>query len=89
MSRYVLPSPRKNFDKYRILEKYSHTLKASDYKDPILVIEADDDETLCQIPLNPMPDGTCRTIKKQYQNSSLANFTRRGGVRSDGSCRCV
>ena len=32
-----------------------------------------------QIPINPMPDGTCRTIKKQYNRSSIANFTRRGG----------
>ena len=26
-----------------------------------------------------MPDGTCRTIKKQYNRSSIANFTRSGG----------
>ena len=31
------------------------------------------------IPFNPMPDGTCRTIKEQYHKNSLANFTR-GGV---------
>jgi hypothetical protein len=27
-------------------------------------------------PINPMPDGSCRTIKAQYQQSSLANFIR-------------
>ena len=32
------------------------------------------------IPFNPMPDGTCRTIKAQYGNSSLANFLRGGGT---------
>ena len=31
-------------------------------------------------PLNPMPDGTCRTIKSQYQNSSMANFIRKGSM---------
>lgn len=79
MPRYVLQSPRRNFDKYRISEKYSPTLKASDYKDPILAIETDDDETLCQIPLNPMPDGTCRTIKANYYKVSYANLIRNGG----------
>lgn len=32
------------------------------------------------IPMNPMPDGTCRTLKAQYQQSSLANFIRGGGM---------
>ena len=31
------------------------------------------------IPLNPMPDGTCRTIKAQYYKNSLGNFIRGGG----------
>lgn len=31
------------------------------------------------LPLNPMPDGSCRTVKAQYQQSSLANFIRSGG----------
>ena len=30
------------------------------------------------IPLNPMPDGTCRTIKNQYFKNSLANFESHG-----------
>ena len=37
-----------------------------------------------QIPMNPMPDGTCRTIKSQYQQNSLANFLRRGGYGATG-----
>ena len=36
------------------------------------------------IPMNPMPDGTCRTIKAQYQQSSLANFIRGGGYGATG-----
>lgn len=32
------------------------------------------------IPLNPMPDGTCRTIKAQYHKNSLGNFIRGGGM---------
>jgi hypothetical protein len=30
-------------------------------------------------PLNPMPDGSCRTIKSQYYKNSLGNFIRGGG----------
>ena len=30
-------------------------------------------------PLNPMDDGNCRTIKSQYQQTSIANFVRRTG----------
>ena len=26
-----------------------------------------------------MPDGSCRTVKAQYQQTSLANFIRSGG----------
>lgn len=31
------------------------------------------------LPINPMPDGTCRTIKSQYYKNSLGNFIRGGG----------
>ena len=31
------------------------------------------------IPMNPEPDGTCRTIKAQYYKNSLSNFIRGGG----------
>ena len=30
------------------------------------------------IPLNPEPDGSCRTIKNQYYKTSLANFLKTG-----------
>ena len=30
-------------------------------------------------PLNPMDDGSCRTIKSQYQQTSTANFIRHTG----------
>ena len=30
------------------------------------------------IPVNPMPDGTCRTLKYQYQKNSSANFNNKG-----------
>ena len=32
-----------------------------------------------QIPFNPEPDGTSRTVKANYWKSSLANFIRGGG----------
>jgi len=31
------------------------------------------------LPMNPMPDGNCRTIKSQYYKNSLGNFIRGGG----------
>ena len=36
------------------------------------------------IPLNPMPDGVCRTIKNQYYKTSLANFTSQGSFGGTG-----
>lgn len=36
------------------------------------------------IPFNPYKDGTCRTIKAQYNNSSLANFVRQDGFGATG-----
>ena len=30
-------------------------------------------------PLNPMDDGSCRTIKSQYQQTSTANYARHSG----------
>lgn len=30
------------------------------------------------IPINTMPDGTCRTIKSQYFKNSVANFLHDG-----------
>ena len=31
------------------------------------------------LPFNPMDDGTCRPVKRQYQQTSLANLSRGGG----------
>ena len=36
------------------------------------------------VPLNDMPDGTYRTIKAQYNNSSVANFVRHDAFASTG-----
>lgn len=35
-------------------------------------------------PLNPMPDGTCRTLKYQYQKNGIANFIREGSYAATG-----
>ena len=35
-------------------------------------------------PLNPYKDGTCRTIKAQYQQRSRANFARQDGLGATG-----
>ena len=34
--------------------------------------------------VNPMPDGTCRTIKEQYHKTSKANFERTGSMGATG-----
>jgi len=36
------------------------------------------------VPINPMPDGTCRTIKYQYQQTSFANLARGGAYAATG-----
>ena len=41
------------------------------------------------IPLNPMPDGSCRTIKSQYYKNSLGNFIRGGGYGATGVIEIV
>lgn len=35
-------------------------------------------------PVNPMPDGTCRTIKNQYYKTSQANYERTGSMGATG-----
>lgn len=40
--------------------------------------------TIKVIPLNPYKGGVCRTIKAQYQQSSLANFIRDDGLAATG-----
>lgn len=34
--------------------------------------------------VNPMPDGTCRTLKAQYYKTSLANYQREGSMGATG-----
>ena len=41
------------------------------------------------LPANPMEDGTCRPIKRQYQQTSLANFIRGGGYAATGVIEIV
>lgn len=41
------------------------------------------------MPINPMPDGSCRTVKAQYQQTSLANFIRGGGYGATGVIEIV
>lgn len=37
-------------------------------------------DNLVAEPVNPMPDGTCRTIKNQYYKTSQANYERTGSM---------
>lgn len=45
---------------------------------------SESDRGMIQIPMNPEPDETCRTIKANYQRMSVANFIRRGGYGATG-----
>lgn len=42
-------------------------------------------KTIETSPLNTEPDGTCRTIKAQYAQSSYANFVRGGTFGASGA----
>ena len=46
-------------------------------------------ESKIVLPANPMEDGTCRPIKRQYQQTSLANFIRGGGYAATGVIEIV
>ena len=41
-------------------------------------------DNLVAEPVNPMPDGTCRTIKNQYYKTSQANYERTGSMGATG-----
>lgn len=40
---YILPQPRSTYGEWRLSTEYSPTLKSRDYKDPVIVIEIDDE----------------------------------------------
>ena len=46
-------------------------------------------ESKIVLPANPMENGTCRPIKRQYQQTSLANFIRGGGYAATGVIEIV
>lgn len=46
-------------------------------------------ESKIVLPANPMEDGTCRPIKRQYQQRSLANFIRGEGYAATGVIEIV
>lgn len=46
-------------------------------------------ESKIVLPANPMEDGTCRPIKRQYQQTSLANLIRGGGYAATGVIEIV
>lgn len=74
----------------REYNEYAPTLNGRDYKDPRLINASLIENEAESYPINTMPDGTCRTLKSQYQKNSCANFalqTSRGetGVISVGN----
>ena len=43
---YITPPPRCAYGEFRLSGRYSPTLKGKDYKDPIWIIETEDDDTI-------------------------------------------
>lgn len=56
-------------------------LNSSEHTNAITTVQKDN---YAVEPINPMPNGTCRTIKAQYQNSSAANFASSGTFGATG-----
>ena len=65
----------------------SSCLSATDYKQPKQIVDtpafAQTDNVIIA-PLNPSPDGTCRTIKAQYAKTSEANYKNTGSRGATG-----
>lgn len=59
---------------------YMTSLSATDWKDPPKTIKSIK-------ALNPMPDGSCRTLKYQYQKNSIGNFESSGSFGATGVLR--
>lgn len=59
----------------------SAALTATQYKDPHkIIVKAKENQYV----LNPMPDGTCRTLKNQYFKNSISNFESHGSFGATG-----
>ena len=43
---YILPPPRSTYGEFRLSTEYSPALRSRDYKDPVIVIETDEDNAL-------------------------------------------
>ena len=63
------------------------SLTSTDYKDPQKTVKRIRKRCVNCKPLNPMPDGTCRTIKYQYYKTSIANFLSHGSFGATGVIR--
>ena len=59
----------------------SASLTATQYKDPPKIICKVNDNKYV---VNPMPNGTCRTIKNQYYKNSIPNFESTGSFGATG-----
>jgi DNA (cytosine-5)-methyltransferase 1 len=61
-----LEQPNSTTRRGRVGKQVAQTLNTTAFLQGVVVNE----------PVNPMPDGTCRTIKNQYYKTSKANFDR-------------
>lgn len=81
----ILGHPGTGGERGRIInpKSYMTSLSATDYKDPPKTIKRIKNVKA----LNPMPNGTCRTIKYQYQKNSVSNFESDGSFGATGVIR--
>lgn len=61
-------------------KSFMTSLSATDWKDPPKTIKS-------VRAINPMPDGSCRTLKHQYQKNSVDNFESQGSYGATGVLR--
>ena len=87
--RVFVLSIRRDIDKgYEFPEPFPLQLRLKDMLDDEVdekfYLSDDKSDLITVEPLNPMPDGTCRTIKNQYYKTSKANYERTGSMGATG-----
>ena len=85
---FVLSIRRDCDDGYEFPEPFPLQLRLKDMLDDEVdekfYLSDDKSDLITVEPLNPMPDGTCRTIKNQYYKTSKANYERTGSMGATG-----
>lgn len=71
-----LEYPNSTTRRGRIGKQVAQTITTSPHQGAVVEAVSGGEVEEMSEPINPMPDGTCRTIKSQYYKTSKANFER-------------